>query len=337
MQKINNNANLMRFIASLMVLWGHGYALNDTRKKEPIYRIINTIFDIPYVTGIHGLAVIFFFILSGYLITKSYVTHNDVKSFILFRVGRIYPGLYVNLGFSLLLALFITSLDIKEFLLNKQVYTYVTTNLLMLKSTAFILPGIFEDNPFHGVNGSLWTIRYELYCYVAIAFLGFIGVLSKKLLANIIYVSIFLFVILVFNSKFEYIILSFLYGAFIFNNEMEIKRIGYLKLIAFSLVVIFIFNGNYAKLWFLSLVIIWIGLYAKPIMPAYKVDISYGVYLYAFPIQQLIVSFGYGKMNIILQNFISIFIVIGLGYLSYRYIEMPANKFFRMIAKRVTK
>lgn len=178
LQRGNNNLDLVRIFAALMVIWSHAYAINNNGKLiEPI----------SWLTGKQtggSIAVYVFFFISGMLVTNSLLTKKNIAEFILSRFCRIIPALaFLLLTTALIIGPLVTSLTISEYFSSTQWHQYITNNLLM--NTQFSLPGVFQNNSYPiSVNGSLWTIRYEVLCYIILPFLFILRLTKNKIIST---------------------------------------------------------------------------------------------------------------------------------------------------------
>lgn len=167
-----NNFNLLRCVAALMVIYSHSWALSAESESGDWLK--------SFLGGSPGmLAVNAFFIISGFLVMQSWGRQRSLLNFCRARVFRVIPGLAGVLLFTVLLSgMFWTSLDAASFFRSGEVWKYVYKNLLMIR-TEYDLPGVFANNPYpDAVNGSLWTLRYEMKMYLALAVLGLLGYLG---------------------------------------------------------------------------------------------------------------------------------------------------------------
>ncbi len=175
-----NHFNLVRVIAALMVLVSHSYAIaTGDPRQEPWQAWLGM--------SPGGLAVGVFFSLSGYLLTGSAERARSIKAYVMARAGRIYPALWLAVLLSaLVVGLAFTTLSSADYFKHPQTWRYVLKNGLMILWGEGELPGAFTGNPLAGaVNGSLWTLRYELRLYVALAVIWFsFGVLPIALRAR---------------------------------------------------------------------------------------------------------------------------------------------------------
>ena len=156
----DNNFNLIRIAAALAVLVSHCFILPTGRSNDdPLHAL----------TGITvgDLAVDVFFVISGFLISKSALERNSCK-FLSARALRIYPALLVMLGITTLaLWAAFSQMDLWSFLTHRDSVAYFWRNSTLFPGVTFYLPGIFTENPiWRSVNGSLWTLTWEVRFYV---------------------------------------------------------------------------------------------------------------------------------------------------------------------------
>ncbi|CAN7224930.1 acyltransferase [Acidovorax sp. Leaf78] len=154
-----NRFDLLRLMAALAVFVAHG---------DFLYRL-----HLPVPFPGHSLgsvAVYVFFFVSGYLVCQSWDREPDWRAFGVKRAMRIFPGLMVAVLFSVfVLGWAVTTLPSSVYWGSGSTWLNVVNNALGL-ATVQTLPGVFESNPFaRAVNGSLWTIRYELAMYLILA------------------------------------------------------------------------------------------------------------------------------------------------------------------------
>ncbi len=164
-----NNFDFIRFVAAASVILSHSHPLAGA--SSPFFILPN------YYLG--DAAVTVFFGISGLLITKSYIQTRSVLDFVMARFMRVVPGLFVVLVLTaFVLGPFVSSVPVADYFTQKTPFKYVLRNV-SLWSMQYDLPGVFEDNPFRGVNGSLWTLPFEIRCYAAVVALGVCGCLRS--------------------------------------------------------------------------------------------------------------------------------------------------------------
>lgn len=173
MKNTENNFEFIRISAALAVLFSHHYALS--KLWEP---------GLSSVISLGGIAVMIFFSISGFLVTQSWLSDRNAFRFCLRRALRIWPALIVVVIIAaLVLGPAVTTLTINDYLIHGATWDYFQALIMRIH---FVLPGVFNDNPGGAsVNGSLWTIPYEVRCYIVMAIIGFLGLLrgTKWILA----------------------------------------------------------------------------------------------------------------------------------------------------------
>nr|WP_308649021.1 acyltransferase [uncultured Agathobacter sp.] len=338
MKKINtegrkNNIAIVRFIAAIMVLYAHSYPISTGKNGDLIFRISKG------GCGAGAIAVITLFFLSGFLNAKSIENNNcNMKKFLNSRILRILPELlFVCIISTLVIGPLVTIIPLKFYYENINVYLYPINSVLFGKHG---LPGVFNNNVYANVvNGSLWTIKFEILCYFAVLVLYKLVKYNKKF-KIFLYLSIMLSYgiccyfsideitnIIVPVLGFEFGILAYWWRKYIVLN----------KWIALSFVVLFMCSCYFCwewiyAFWTLLYPIIYISFSVnKPIYRLFdKYEISYGIYLWAFPVQQIICMIFGGKMKPILNILLSLPIVIIIAFLSKMVIQQSAEKILKL-------
>jgi peptidoglycan/LPS O-acetylase OafA/YrhL len=159
----NNNFHLLRLLAAAAVLFSHSFPLaTGDRHSEPLRAAAGCTFG--------SLAVDLFFLISGMLVTMSLVRRGSALDFAKARFFRIWPGLAVALLLTVLvLGPAVTTAGLSAYFTARETFRYLGLNLLLLKGVVYTLPGVFKANPWpDAVNGSLWTLPSEVRCYLAL-------------------------------------------------------------------------------------------------------------------------------------------------------------------------
>jgi peptidoglycan/LPS O-acetylase OafA/YrhL len=173
-----NNFRIMRFVAASAVILSHGFMLNGGAAAiadDPLRRI----------TGIDSgiLAVDVFFVISGFLVSRSLMRRCDIKDFVAARVLRIWPGLGVAVALTALaLGPLVTDLPLRQYFATRWVYSYIVIDGLSLSPFHFRyqLPGVFEHLPMAGVvNAPLWSLPWEIWMYISLLTLHMVRGLGR--------------------------------------------------------------------------------------------------------------------------------------------------------------
>lgn len=336
LKRNNNNLDFIRIVLAVLVIVGHSYFLADANgKTDPI----NSLFSFTY-SG--SLAVKVFFFISGLLVTNSLMRTQSSIDFIVSRFFRIYPAFFVTIiASAYIVGPIVTDMSIGNYMSSKWLDYYVNNNLIM--NINYNLPGVFGGNLHRlAVNGSIWTIPYEIYSYVVLLSLFMLGTLKNKVVFNCICVIIILAPVFGYN-KFLFIDSGlpevymlppcFALGSLFAANQNEIKATAALP-IGFFILHTFIKDNTLSILMFYFSVCTF-ALYVSRLSLIRRInvkcDISYGVYLWGFISQQTIYHF-LPNLNIHANQIMSIAISCSLGYLSYRLVEHPCMS----LGKKIT-
>src|SRR6266478_785834 len=323
-----NNFDAVRLAAALSVVFSHSFLIAEgSEANEWFVRITGN----QCVLGLVGVFV--FFIISGYLVTESWCRHPLLGGFALRRALRIYPGLVVNvlvcalligpLVSALPLALYLTAPGLREFL-----YRTLTLNPGPLH-----LPGVlFADNSVGQlINGSLWTLRYEVMMYVMIVLLGMARLVHLR--TAIILTAIGIAAVFFENSLKPLddlgemawflgffgsgMVLSFLRERLVFDWRCALLAL--LALVMFvwlgRLIMLFPLAGAYLVIWFARRHDPWLD-YSK-----HFGDLSYGLYIYGWPAEQLVMWLSGGKAEWWQIFFGSLALALPAAWLSWHGIE----------------
>ena len=297
----NNNLNLIRMIAALAVVFSHSFAISSgTPTAEPGRESLGmTLGDI---------AVDIFFITSGFLVTKSLLSRADIIDFVWGRALRVVPGLLVMLVLTVLgLGAWLTRAPLQDYLSDPQTWFYLFKNTGLIAGAEFDLPGLFEGNPLQAiVNGSLWTLPFEVGMYGALALL-WLAVLWLRLDSRHFQRAILLFAVgaALFKLFAHYFFASeshllrlfqmfFLGGAFyVLRAYIPLSRT--LCVAAVALLAVATPDRDSFFLVY-NLVLGYVLLYLA-FVPAGRIrafnevgDYSYGLYIYSFPVQQTLAA-----------------------------------------------
>ncbi len=294
--------------------------------------------------GIHAATMIvlpMFFSLSGFLVAGSMARSRSLVGFLGLRLIRIYPALSVEMILSaLLLGTIFTTLPLRQYFTDHLFFRYL---LNVTGDVSFYLPGVFEHNPLPRlVNYQLWTVPFELYCYMIISFFIVSGLVKrpKALLAAVMALQILRFGhhILtnyhnVFAEKFAghvagpQLLMSFMAGVLLYQFKDRApwrKELGVLSGIA-SLALFSVPLGEYLGVFTAAYFTVFLGLLnPRKLAVLQGADYSYGVYLYGWPVQQALVATGPWARHWWVNIIISLALATGFAALSWRFVEKPA-------------
>jgi len=291
-----NSYDVIRLLAAASVVFSHSFAV--TGHMQPKIGVANL--------GTVGVWV--FFILSGYLISKSWDQYPRFNIFFAKRALRIFPALIVStLATIAAVGLFFTTVPFMQFLFDQETWTYL--NNILLYNTQYTLPGAFDTNILpRGINGSLWTLAYEFTMYLTVAVIGVLK-LYKKIPPIAFWIVLFLLSLAmvifgreIFSLSVFYLMLNeliplalmFFSGILMSKHESKIK----LK-VSYGVVSLAYFVGlSYAfpsavslfAATFLAYALFSLGSSPKFSWVGKLGDFSYGLYIFSFPIQQMIAS-----------------------------------------------
>jgi peptidoglycan/LPS O-acetylase OafA/YrhL len=320
----SNSFDLLRLVAALGVLWFHqGLLLGlDHWPRLPWLPVPPA----QQNTGILGVFV--FFAVSGYLNTLSLAGSRSAVRFLINRALRIYPGLAGCMAFTLALGFFFST---RAPYVDLDLVSYAAKNTLLLFGYRTTVPGIFEGGGLPGIlNGSLWTLPYEGKLYLALA-LGLV-VARFNLLAPVA-----LFVAAAALAASGHlpgddwgVHFSILFGA---GAAIAcLQMLGSLRLALLCAAGAAALVAALGNLSFATDVLLATAVVAAGNLPCWRalrppLDISYGIYLYGFPIQQAVVL-------AVTHDFwralaLSFGIVLCAAVLSARFIEGPALRLKR--------
>lgn len=317
----------MRLVAAFCVVVSHSFGILDKGMQQP-HLVIKGMLITPSDLGLYT-----FFTISGYLVTQSIFTSYSYSHYLWKRCIRIIPALFVANLFCLVTGAFIGSLPANQYFTNHLTWTYLFKNTTLIQNQ-FLLPGAFTSLHDKSVNASIWTIVLEVRFYIALMLACILSLLKNKFL--FIFFIVFQVAAIAFDVKkpqipFLDLNVYFTFGTYFF---LGVLYKCYEDFVPFSkwfilplLIVALLTSGTlFQKLTFavfFSYTILFIG-NSRAVIQIKGWDISYGFYLYAFPIQQLLLlAFGY-SINVWLHIVLSVILASAMGILSWIYIEKPA-------------
>lgn len=335
LQNKDNGFDLLRLFASILVIASHSYPL--VGRGDEIFA--QYFF---YDTG-GGFAVAAFFVISGMLITRS-ALDNDGWSFLRARVLRVMPALLlVGMLQYLVIGPLFTTTPLPTYF-RDEIFHPVRTATIFWNS--YVLSGVFTKNVVTNVNGSLWTLPYEVSFYLWIFLAAGLGILTKRtsLAITLTAVGFLLFlqngVGLSFENQGGYLFkgspfysgiknfIFFMMGSMMYFLRDRIVLTAPMAFTALLLMVIAVGGRMEGPAYYVCFpyLIIYAGL---KLLPAINLrdsigDLSYGVYVIGFPVQQMIVELAGQTIRPTSLTLLSLPLSLGFAWMSWRYVEAPA-------------
>jgi peptidoglycan/LPS O-acetylase OafA/YrhL len=297
------------------------------------------------------LGVSIFFVISGFLVTASFVRAGAAGRYLANRCLRILPGLAVALVLTAcVLGTLVSTLSAAGYFGRLQTWTYVARNLLLYPVT-YYLSGVFAANPFpDAVNGSLWTLRLEFTFYLAILVLAAMRLLTPKALAVLTLGGFIAYaaaralppgqapIMVLLALRNGYL---FIAGAALFTWREPMARLAVVwtgaAALAFAASLPSEALAPFVAIGVLPLLVIGVALRPLPVLrsAARFGDFSYGIYIYAFPVQQALMWWA-GPQRLDIASFFgaTLVCVLPLAAASWWLVEKPALGFKRRLVER---
>lgn len=291
LERGRNGFTGLRLMLALAVVVSHAFSVaTGAAGDEPLARLTG------YTLGEH--AVNGFFAVSGFLVTMS-CDRRGIRDYALARTLRILPGLVAaTLVVSLGLGAALTRLPVAEYLRDPALWSFIRGTLTTFKSNA-ALPGVFESNPYRAPLGTVWTLKYEVLCYLGVLVAALCGLLRRRWSALLIVAGLALALSIVAGLRGPdlpkgtetalRLPLIFAAGAALYLWRARLRILGAaLACLAFGAFIL-ARTPAYPALLFLAEAYgaVWlaVGPMARRLFDP-PADLSYGIYLYGWPIQQ---------------------------------------------------
>lgn len=300
-----NNFDFLRLALAVLVLYSHCYPLGTgSEAREPIYRLTHG-----QMTG-GAVAVDLFFVMSGFLITASAERSRNLGSYFRKRFARIYPAFLVAAAVDLLVVLPLSGGSLWPGPAWRRAGDVV---LQTLRLREFDYAGAFAGTPYPGaMNGSLWSVQFEFWCYVGVALLLVSGLLRRRLVLLALFLgSVAVSVMFqlhgwIFGGKWLGVLLGspqlwarllplYLAGVvfYLWRDRIRMSTAGVVVAVGLLLAAcrlpagcagVFPLAGTYLVFYFAFSPRIRLHGFGR------FGDFSYGAYLYAFPVEQLVMK-----------------------------------------------
>jgi len=323
-----NNFTLLRLVLAVMIVVTHCYGIASNEYEMPA--LMNH-----KVWG--SIRLNMFFFISGYLVTASAFQSKNIFSFLMKRVLRIYPALIILV----LITVFIigplfSSLHVKDYFSDSQTWRYLSS--MSAFHIEYYLPGLFEKNTVKTVNASLWTLTLELKLYLLLLLSIVSGFLFTKyykwfaLISSVGFIALALTGFTIVGTSYDSAIwqLAAIYQLGSFLQVIKISKRQMLICLAASFVFLFVRSIFFLshrifidEVLFYSFLTLVLAYYPNPGFRL-KNDYSYGLYLYGFPVQQIILQLSEDKIHPALDVLLTLLIAGCMALLSWKFIERPA-------------
>ena len=331
-----NNLDFLRLFFALSVLITHSYALTGIAEHDLLSQFSHDQARFSH-TGVQG-----FLIISGFLISKSLVRSTTLLDYYFKRALRVFPGLFTTLCLTVILCAFISDRSIMNYFAHYSTRDYIIYNSLL--KIQYKLDGVFTNNPYpKAVNGSLWTIPYEVFFYILLSLCYFIR--QRVNMLRVLFISSFLVAVGLFVvaapwlSRYSlpfwglqghhvvelaaFFLAGAIWAVFPLPSSTYRKR---MILVSLPPLIIALFFGGYVLVQFFTLPLLVIAfgtLNNSKLSFARKFgDFSYGIYLWGFVVQQTLMHlFNFNQMQLMLT---SIPLTYVCGALSWHLVEKYA-------------
>jgi len=344
----SNNFDILRLALAVLVVLNHSYGLLlGPSAPEPMVVLTRG------QVGFGDLAVDFFFVISGFLITASWINSRSLPRFLSKRIARIYPGIAVAILFCLIVVAPLGANHPAEYLHGLSPMTY-------LRSLAELsIPGqseVFSNQAYPGIlNLPLWTIRYEFLCYLMVAGFGLAGFLRKPFIILLFFLAALtayswqslagglpmldwrIYPILGRMQAWPRFLTFYIAGmvCYLYRGGIPLRR-SYLWISA-AAVALSIRTGLALTLPVLGTYLLMCAASNQAIrFPSFgkRGDFSYGMYIYACPVQQLLIRYFQPHLTPLTLFLFSLIITLPLAAASWRFIESPCLRLIQTRRKQ---
>jgi peptidoglycan/LPS O-acetylase OafA/YrhL len=292
----DNNFNLIRLMAAFAVLISHSFPLSGV-VTEPLQSALGM--------TLGTVAVDVFFVTSGFLVTASLFTRGSAVEYLCARVLRIFPALLVMIALTVLgLGVYFTETPLRSYFTSPLTYNFILKNSTLLAGFAVYLPGVFGHVPLkYIVNGSLWSMPWEVRFYGILALIWMSLRCTAKKRPQFFELAIISFAAFScawrmlgfyhfpFGQDFSHLSFMFFSGAsfYVLKERVPLSwRLfcAFAIVLALSIVSLNLFFISYNLL--MPYMLLFLAYVPSGFIRAYNRlgDYSYGLYIYAYPVQQ---------------------------------------------------
>ena len=333
----NNNLDFIRFLLAALVIVSHSYSFSGI--PDPLQRLSRD------TLHLGDAAVDGFFLISGFLITKSWLASRGTGDYLKKRLLRIYPGFLVAGLFCALLIGPIGSGNAAQYFraVHWPRFCFDLATLKFVLWRYGVSFPLFPNSPYN-LNGSLWTIRIEFECYLLVVLFGLLKLYQKPGLLLAFMAALFVGFALLLSppaalahraglediAAHLHLFMAFIAGmcGFLYRDKIPYA------------------TGLFWGCCVLGLVFAWMGwirlflfvlggypLFFVAFNPKLKLqnwgkrgDFSYGIYLYGWPIQLLLLYWFPSRLSPLSLSIGALVCATGVAFLSWHFVEKPFLK-----------
>ena len=337
-----DNFALIRLGLALAVVVSHAFSVTTGAVNgEPLVATMGFTLGETAVNG--------FFAVSGFLVTMSY-DRRGWRDYVIARALRIAPGFVVaTLVVALMFGAALTRLPVAEYWRDPGLWRFITATLTTFKSSA-ALPGVFEANPFKFPMGTVWTLKYEVLCYVGVLALGLSGLLRSRMVVPVLVAALFCAVAGLdavrpdapkgLQTMLRLPLIFFLGGLlYLWRDRVRLSTLALAGLAAATALLRDTFLYKALLFTAESYGVLWLALMPGLSHPALdlKNDFSYGIYLYGWPAQQALHQLLPAAAALTLLG-PSLVLTLAAAASSWFWVERPALALkFRSLGRRTLK
>ncbi|NTS39854.1 acyltransferase [Flavisolibacter sp. BT320] len=357
-----NNFDFTRFLLAMLVVFTHGYFVyfgpQTALDREPLWQLTR------HQLAFGTLAVNFFFVISGFLVLQSLGRSKTYFDYLFKRVLRIYPAFVVAILLCALVVAPLGNGSVLHPFQNFSDYwseinlKQLVKTCLFLKDDLYALPPTFQNNPAPlDLNTSVWTISFEFMCYLVLLGLGILGAFkTHKLVPLGLFLTILFLNCLHFDVynhynltgelqkdaipffpahdfedflNMEHLLLFFMAGTCFYSYRNYIPRSRYLLLLSAAAVAGSIYwgkgfeivqsiFGSYLLFYFIFSNRIRLHRFAR------YGDLSYGIYLFGWPVQQLVILYIGKEISFPVSLLLTTVFLLPVAFASWHLVEKPA-------------
>jgi peptidoglycan/LPS O-acetylase OafA/YrhL len=328
-----NSIGAIRLIASAAVLFGHARPFG-LYGQDPLVTLTHN----QLATGRWPVDV--FFVLSGFLLSVSY-QRSTLVTYLRNRFLRIFPAFWV--------CLLVCGVAVPAMFGVSPSLWYIVRSAPLIAGVGKTIPGLFETvNYTSDVNGALWTLPFELYCYVSLPLLAMVGMMNRfgAVLTFLMFWGVFTVAIL-FPELFPFSpivnpcrLFTFFYAGVLLDlfkdrvkMSLPIFWMSILVLLLATIVGVYGIQRDAGMFYIVApLPLAYTTMYIAVNAPFYRLnrdaDVSYGIYIYGTVVLQVMTAFGVNASYVSFSTYMGIAfaVTIPLAYASWYLVEKPAMK-----------